>query len=187
MECHVPGISVQLFIADDTESYSFNSETGSMLVSSIIAANSNIKYWLITSFFDDYAVGAAQAAEAARIDEHTVVMSVGGAGLIQQWDTGKESSWKASVYIDQNIFAEPVFSGLYAMMSGVAMPETLWPDCVSPGSEYAVVSPAGYVITKENYKEYLEWTDASTGSDRYNYSGYRGSEYPVTYHRDDME
>jgi hypothetical protein len=31
-----------------------------------------------------------------------------------------------------------------------------------------------------------QW-DAATGVERYDYSGYKGTQFPVSYHRDDIE
>ncbi len=181
------GYQSNFFIADGGVTYGLDMDSGTTLVLEIITDNPHITYWLITAFYDDFAMGAVQAAEMAGLEDTVVVVDVGGATLINQWDSGIDSCWKASIYNNENIYVEPVFCGLYAMMSGMATPETLWPDCKSPGSEYAVVAPASIVMTKDNYREYLEWTDASTGGNLYNYSGYRGTEYPVTYHRDGLE
>ncbi len=169
----------QFFTADASGLGMIDSDTGYDIVSAVIAANPGIKYWLICACFDEYAVGAVQAAEAFGIENNCVVVSCGGTGLIEQWDSGGDSCWKAAVYTDVSLYTEPMICGLYAMMSGQATAETLWPEWVdtAAGDHYATLNPPSMVITRTNYQEYLEWVDAYTGQDVYDYP-YGGTQYP---------
>lgn len=140
-------------------------QTGFNLVSPVFAARPDIKYWLISGFFDDFTDGAAGAAEVAGKADTTVCSTFGGTGLIEKWDTGVTSCWRGAIYTDQRLYAMPIFCGLYAMMDGQNTAEDLWPEWVnhSVGDQYATVLLPTVVITKESYKEYLMWVAEYTG------------------------
>ena len=152
-----------------------DAQTGYDLAAATISAHAEIKYWLISGFFDDYTDGAARAIEAAGKTETTVCSTFGGSGLINQWDAGETgSAWRGAVYTDQRLYAEPIFFGLYALITGEATPETLFPEWVNHknGDTYATVQLPTAVITQDMYREYLMWVDT--------YTGIHQNEYDVT-------
>jgi ABC-type sugar transport system substrate-binding protein len=141
------------------------SQTGYNLAAATLAANPSIKYWLISGFFDDYTDGAARAAEAAGKSENTCCSTFGGSGLIAHWDAGETSCWRGAIFTDQRLYAMPIICGLYAMMSGQATPETIWPEWVNHarGDKYASVLLPTVVITQDMYQSYLRWVSTYTG------------------------
>lgn len=154
-----------------------NSDTAYNLASSAMSANPRYEYWLIACCIDNYADGAARAAAQLGKQDKTAVASIGGTDLMNRWDTGEESSWKSAVYTAQLIYAEPIFMAVYAQMSGVA-PEALWPEWVdkSSGEAYASLCPPSFIITIDDYKEYMEWVDRYTGVDYSPYE-YKGTQF----------
>jgi ABC-type sugar transport system substrate-binding protein len=166
-------------VADGAEAADLSIQGGYDLAFKVFKANSKIKYWLVCAFYDDYAQGAAEAAAASGKQDSCVVVDCGGSALIAQWDSGITTCWKASVFAAQIIFTEPMFCGLYAMMDGQATAETLWPQWIdkNAGEKYAYVDTPTYILTKDNYKEYLEWVDSYTGVNLSDYP-YNGTQFP---------
>jgi ABC-type sugar transport system substrate-binding protein len=164
-------------------------QTGYNMTAATIAAHPEVKYWLISGFFDDYTDGAARAIDAAGKTATTVCSTFGGSGLIAHWDAGEtNSAWRGAIFTDQRLYAMPIICGLYAMMSGQATAETLWPEWVnnSRGDKYASVLLPTVVITQDMYQSYLRWVDSYTGivQDKYtvapgNYSA--TAEVPASY------
>lgn len=153
------------YVADGASVGAFSAEAGFNLTAPVYAANQNIKYWLITACLDDYADGAARAAEQAGIDANCVATTCGGSGLINQWDAGTESCWKSAVYAAQIFFGENIFFALYNFMDGTATPDSIFPEWIdhSTNQKYAYVNLPTFTITKDTYKEYMEWVDGYTG------------------------
>ena len=156
----------------DSNFYFLDGVTGQMdaqtaydLASPTFSAHPEIKYWVACGFFDEYCAGIARAAEAAGKSAQTISCSTGGTSLITQWDGGDDSSWKAAVYTDQRLYAEPIICGLYAMMTGKATAETLWPEWVNKanGDKYASMELPATILTKDMYKDYLSFVDKDTG------------------------
>ncbi len=168
------------FYVGDGVSGPLDSNTAYVLSSAAFASDPDIQYWLICACIDDYANGAAQAAEAAGIDDRCVVVTCGGTPLMEQWDAGQESCWKAALYTDYALYSEPMICGLYAMMNGDATAETLWPEWINKnaGDTYASVQLPMVFITQGNYTEYLEWVDSYTGFNNYDYA-YGGTQYEL--------
>jgi ABC-type sugar transport system substrate-binding protein len=166
-------------VVDGATSGSFSAEGGFNLAAPAFASRPDIKYWLVTAFLDDYADGAARAAEQAGIDGTTVVTTCGGSGLINHWDKGEESCWKSAIYCAQILFGENIFFALYAFMSGQATPETIFPEWKTADSLYPYVNLPTFVIEKDTYKEYMEWVDKYTGINMSPYDAdYKGTEFP---------
>ena len=167
--------------ADGAATGTFTAQGGFDLAAAEFASNSDIKYWLICAFYDDYADGAVRAAEQAGIADTSVATTCGGTGLIAHWDAGEEdTAWKSAIFCAQTLFAEPIFFGLYAFMNGDATPETIFPEWIdtAAGETYAYVDLPSFTITRDNYKEYMEWVDAYTGINWSPYDDeYQGTEY----------
>ena len=158
-----------------------DAQTGYDLVAATISAHAEIKYWLISGFFDDYTDGAARAIDAAGKTETTTCSTFGGSGLINQWDAGDTgSAWRGAIYTDQRLYAEPIFFGLYAMMTGTATAESLFPEWVNHknGDTYATVQLPTVVITQDMYQQYLMWVDEYTGIHQRDYDVEPGSYSP---------
>lgn len=171
------------FVADGASTGTFSAQGGFDLAGPTYAANPQIKYWLVTAFFDDYADGAARAAEQAGIDANVVITACGGSGLIDHWDVGEESSWKSAVYSAQILFGEGIFFALYTFMDGTSTPETIFPEWIdhSTNQTYAYVNLPTFNITIDTYKEYMEWVDVHTGFNQSPYDDeYNGTEFDAT-------
>jgi ABC-type sugar transport system substrate-binding protein len=154
-------------------------QTGYTLASALLAAHPDIKYWLISGFFDDYTDGAARAVDAANKSANTVLSTFGGSGLINHWDAGEESAWRGAIFTDQRLYSMPIFCGLYSMMNKQATPDSLWPEWINHarGDKYASVLLPTVVITKDMYQGYLMWVDSYTGIHQNNYSVPPGTGY----------
>lgn len=161
----------------------FTSQTAYTLASTYMAANPDIKYWIACGFYDDYTMGCVSAARDAGKAETTVCSTAGGSTLFAQWDEGETSSWKHAVYTDQRLYAEPIFCGLYAMVTGQATAETLWPEWVdhSKGYKYATLLLPSVSMTHDMYKEYMAFVDKFTGIIQYDKYGITNpGTYPVS-------
>lgn len=147
-------------------------QTGYNLVSPVLAANRDIKYWLVSGFFDDFTDGAAGALTAAGKADTTVCSTFGGSALIDHWDAGEKSCWRGAIYTDQRLYAMPIICGLYAMMSGQTTAEELWPEWInhSTGDKYATVQLPTAVITEDTYREYMMWVASYTGIHQVDYN-----------------
>lgn len=156
--------------------------TGYDLSSATMAAHPDLKYWVGCGFFDDYTDGIARAADSAGKTDQVVCSTAGGTGLINHWDAGEESAWRSAIFTDQRLYAEPIFNGLYAMITGKATAETLWPEWINQknGDMYATLQLPSTTITKDMYQDYLEFVDNYTGIDLYNYNVPNPNTYPVT-------
>jgi len=162
--------------ADAATYANMTAEIGYNLVSSILAAHPEIEYWFISSATDDLATGAVRAVEAANKSDNALIISIGGDTLFGEWDSGSISCWKAAVYVAPMLYTEGMICGLIALIDGSATPETLWPQYKEAGEKYATVNLKCEVLTHDNYQEYLEWVDAYTGTNIYNYK-YNGTQY----------
>ena len=114
-------------------------QVGYDLSSATMSAHPELEYWVACGFFDDYSDGIARAADAAKKGNQVVSSTAGGTGLINHWDAGEVSAWKSAIFTDQRLYAEPIFNGLYAMITGKTTAEKLWPEWVnhSKGDTYA--------------------------------------------------
>jgi ABC-type sugar transport system substrate-binding protein len=173
-----PNQNDNYFVCDSITSGNPDASTAYNLISATIVAHPEIKHWLIATMFDDFAVGACRAVEGQNLDAASCVNTIGGSTLVKQWDTGYDGSWKFAIYTAQPLFSEPIFFGLYALMNKDATMETLWSEWISPGQKYAHMPVVSQVMTKENYKDYLECVDQYTGMDLSNYT-YTGQQFTL--------
>ncbi|MDR1216992.1 MAG: hypothetical protein LBJ99_00205, partial [Oscillospiraceae bacterium] len=68
------------------------------------------------------------AIEAQGFDDNACVVTFGGSSLIEQWDSGIESSARYAMFTAQTIMAEPLINALWAYITEWKTPETIWPD-----------------------------------------------------------
>ncbi len=168
-----PDIKERYFHADCMVG-NLDSSTAYSVVGSILPTQPSIKYWLIVGTVDDFADGAVTAAMDAGMEDNVIAISMGSPGLVVQWEAGEQTSWKAALSSIGVIYAEPIFCGLYAQVTGQATAEELWnPEWVdkSKGETYANLLLPTIILEYENYKNYFEWVDLYSGMDR--------SDYPV--------
>lgn len=171
MEKTYPDIKDRYFHADCMVG-NLDSSTAYSVTGSILPTQPSIKYWLIVGTVDDFADGAITAAMDAGMEDRVVAISMGSPGLIAQWEAGEQTQWKAALSSIGVIYAEPIFCGLYAQVTGQATAEELWnPEWVdkSKGESYANLLLPTIILEHENYQQYFEWVDLYTGMDRSNY------------------
>lgn len=155
-------------------------QTAYNLAAPVMDANSKLKYWIGCGFFDDYSVGIARAAADAGKAGTAVCSTAGGTALISLWDAGGTGALKSAVCIEPRLYTEPIFCGLYAMITGRVTPASLWPEWIdrSAGQTYADLRLPAVTITQDNYKDYLAFVDTYTELDAYPYPE-TDATYPV--------
>lgn len=181
------------FYSASDPAYQATAAMGYSLTKAILQANPSIEYWLICACFDNYAEGAVRAATEMGLNTVTAVTSAGpdtidrgdrgysvGSNLIYDWDHAADTCWKSTIFTPQALNAEPMICGLYALMSGKATPETLFLSWINKkaGNSYATMTAPVFMLTQDNYKEYLEWADAYTGFNDYSYAN-QGTSFPL--------
>jgi len=130
-------------------------QTGFDLASATLAGNPQIEHWFITSCLEQYAQGAARAAEALNMEDKVLVTAVGSDILTTEWDTNYDGSWVSCLAISNYLYAAPTVCGLIAMLDGKATPESLWTDQKGPNDKAAFYKTSNSMITKDTYKEYF--------------------------------
>ena len=126
------------------------------LVSAIVGAQPSIEKWLIFSAYDDLAVGACRAIEAAGKENDTVLIDIGGERGIPEWKAGNAPEWKACVYFSAMDFAIPLVDAIFEMRAGTD-PKNIFPDLKEAGQEYSSYKITGTVVTPDTYEGiYLE-------------------------------
>ena len=173
-----PGNENKFIVADGAAAAKLDSDTGYSISAPVIAAHPEVDYWIVCGLLDDYADGCARALEAAGKADKAIITVMGGSGLINHWDAGEDSCWKSALFTAQSIYSEPIFFGLYYQMTGQVTSEKLWPDWVNKGAgeTYPSLQLPSFFITKDNYKEYMEWCDSYTGINSSNYE-YKGTQF----------
>ncbi len=119
---------------------------------------------------DDFGQGAARALEStAGKADNAIVTTIGGETLIAEWDAGYDGCWVSAIYTAQMIYTEGIICGLVAFIDGRATPETLWSSFINPGEKYAYVAIPSVTLSRDTYRDYLEWVDQYTGCDLFDY------------------
>ena len=157
----------------DTIVGNLDATTAYQVSGAVLATNPQIKYWLIVGCVDDFADGAVTAAMDAGLAGNTVAISMGGPGLFAQWDSGEVTDFKGTLTSIGVIYAEPIFFGLYALVTGDATEETLWvPEWVnkSRGETYAQLLLPTIILEHDTYEYYFDWVNNYIGLPLTNYS-----------------
>ena len=108
-----------------------DAQTSQNLVTQIVSNEPQIKVWLIPCAFDDYAMGAANAAHNLGINDITCVVSNGGVQMAAQYDAGVDGAWRFSQASNGGIYVNFIMNALWAQMAGQATSEELYPEWVS--------------------------------------------------------
>lgn len=151
-------------------------EAGYNLVSTLIVANPDIKYWFVATTAETMAFGAARALEDFDLDETSAVVNNGVDSLIKQWDSGAVTCFRAGNAIPNATRTNAYWNCLYAFMAGWATPESIWPDCTPEGETYAYVILNSNMVNETNYKSFFAWADNLIDYNMYNYE-WDGTEY----------
>ncbi len=141
----------------------------------IISTNSDIEVWLVGGIIDDWAQGAASVLATSGLTDTSCCVAFGGSGLIAQLDGGQYDSFRYALFTAQLIMGEPILGSVYAYLMGWATPDTIYPSWVNPndcgvdGHTYSnVLLPTSW-LSKDEYKEYLEWCDLYAHADEFPY------------------
>jgi ABC-type sugar transport system substrate-binding protein len=154
-----------IFDGDGVTLGNINNEVGYNLTSQIVTAHTEVKYWMVDACVEDFAQGAARAAETLGRDESTfLITDVGSVMLAIDWDAGYEGSWISCYAISDYAYAGPAALGLIALVDGRATVETLWPERRAPGDKATVWIAESSIVTKDTYKEYLTSIDGKYGA-----------------------
>jgi ABC-type sugar transport system substrate-binding protein len=175
----LPGAKVELADTIAESSGAFDNELSYNMVSRRLAANSDVKYWIILSPFDYLSVGCVRAAEEYNLVDSTLVACCNGDLYIPLLEEGTTSAWRFCLYWDMGILAKFLFFGLYARVSGAVESEELWPDFVKPGEPYAGLQIGAVVMGPDNYEDVLGYIDNYTGIPHYGKQWTSGIEYPM--------
>jgi len=116
------------FYADVSTAGAADQTAAQNLVTQYLSNPGDVEIWLIAAAFDDYAMGAANAAQNLGFTDKTCVACSGGSNLILQWDSGIRNAWRYALFTAQSLYAEPIISALWAMMAGQATADEIWPD-----------------------------------------------------------
>ena len=133
-----------------------------------------IDHWLCYTVVMNDARDICNAAEEFGVsDMFTIITNGYDDELIESWDNGEETPWKAVMLSDNMLWAELLVGAVYDMWAGQIVAEDLW-------SEWIDGNDPGYgkhllpvnLFDKDNYQEYFEWTDVYSGADNYDYDVY---------------
>ncbi|HHT17185.1 MAG TPA: substrate-binding domain-containing protein [Papillibacter sp.] len=125
-----PTVNPANFYYADASSGSMDQTTAQNLATQIMSNPKGVEVWLVAGAFDDFAMGAANAAENLGLTDKTCAVTIGGSNLALQWDSGIQNAWRYALFTAQSIYAEPIIAGLWSMMAGQAAAEELWPEWV---------------------------------------------------------
>jgi ABC-type sugar transport system substrate-binding protein len=178
------------FFTVDASSGGMDADTARNLVQPIVSTNSQFTNWLIVACMDDYAIGASAAIDSLGLTDDSVIVDMGGSGLVKIFDAGQNDAWRYACYTAQTIYLEPVVGALYSYMGGYATPDTIWPQWINnndhgiDGHTYAGYLLPVFWLDKDNYKEYLAWSDIYAEANSYpDYprDGISRDDYPVNF------
>jgi len=122
----------------------------------IRSGNPQFKYWFVTAVVDIYAQGIVRAAEDLGAADTTLVICCDGNMILGEWGGGYTgTTWAGAIHVAPVYHSEPIVHGLLAMMDGRATPDTLWADKKASGANFAQVQMELFVMTIDNYQDYL--------------------------------
>ncbi|MDR2357643.1 MAG: substrate-binding domain-containing protein [Oscillospiraceae bacterium] len=175
----VPGAKIELADTIAESTGAFDNELSYNMVSRRLAANPDVKYWIVLGPFDYLSVGCVRAVEEYGIDGNTVVACCNGDLYIPLLEEGAASAWRFCLYWDMAVMAKYLFFGLYARVSGAVEGPELWPDFVKPGEACAGLQLKAVIMDPSNYEDILGYIDYVTGLSYYGKQWTSGTEYEL--------
>jgi L-arabinose transport system substrate-binding protein len=133
-----------------------NTEASFKQVSAILAANPNIKSWVIMGSVDSYAMGACRAVESAGLQDNTILVSSGGELAVKEWANGTAKCWRATCYYSAMDFAQAITDGLMKQLRQGVKAQDLYPEFKTQGQDYSAVEISGNMCTASDYKQYVK-------------------------------
>jgi ABC-type sugar transport system substrate-binding protein len=163
---YYPGNDANVFSVDGVVG-KMDAQTGSDLTAPVISGNPNIKYWYIVGVLEQYAQGAALAAEDLGVGKNTMVTTVNSDVLTGMWETGYDGCFVSCVAVSPAKYAAPAISALLAIIEGKATFDTLWTSRRAAGDTYTVYYMDTEIVTKDTYKPYFEEVKAVIDSTKW--------------------
>ena len=156
-----PGLEKNIFMVDMLGT-NFTPEEAYDKAAAILAANPDIKYWLVMSAGEEWGIGIARAAEAAGKQENMIIGTVqSDYAFSGTWDDPTNTpEWRATIPMYMPAFAAPMAAGLVALMDHRATPETLWLKDRAPGDFATYLAIPAEVVTRDTYKAFVAKYDA---------------------------
>jgi len=170
--------AAKIDLADCLAEGGVSSEIAYNMVARRLAANPDIKHWIILSPFDYLSVGACRAVEEYNVVDNACVACCNGDQYIPLLEDGTEGAWRFCLFWDNGVWAKFLFYGLYAQVSGVVKPGELWPDFIKSGESYAGLQLGTVIMDAGNYKDVLGYIDHFTGVPYFGYE-WTGFEFPM--------
>ena len=145
----------QVFTADGIVG-TLNTETGYDMISPIFTANSDVEYWFVISCLEQYAQGAARAAENLDIEDKVLASCVGSDILSSEWEAGYEGCWVTCLAVSDYLYTVPTICGLISLIDGTSTPESLWTQKRAEGDAYTIYYIGNEMVTKDTYQDYFD-------------------------------
>jgi ABC-type sugar transport system substrate-binding protein len=137
----------------------FSVEGGNKMTSTIMSAHPEITKWFVVGLVDDWSVGATRAIEALNKQADALVVSVQADAFVKELESGGTGDvYVAASAISPAEFASYMALNLVTILEGRATAETIWPEWVADGSQYACVKIRGTMVTKDTYQEWQQDT-----------------------------
>lgn len=149
----------------------YDESGGSYSISQILEEKTQYSHWLCYGCFTGLADSICTALTDHGFADTSVVVGYGMSDtLFESWDSGAAMPERAAFTSSELLGAEHTVSALYAFMTGMSTPETIWSDWIDENDAgYGKRALPFYWITKENYRQFAEWIDLYAGANFYSY------------------
>jgi ABC-type sugar transport system substrate-binding protein len=133
----------------------FSMQGGNDMTAATISAHADIKKWFVVGLVDDWAQGAARAAETLGKTKDVLVSSVQADAFINEMKTGNTGSCYVSACgVSSAEFAVNLALGVVTVLENRATAKTLWPEYQVNG--FAQMKVLGTMITKDTYQKFID-------------------------------
>jgi hypothetical protein len=133
----------------------FSMQGGNDMTSATISAHTEIQKWFVVGLVDDWAQGAARAAETLNKKADILISSVQADAFLNEMKTGNtDSSYVSACAVSSSEFAINLALGIVTVLEGRATAQTLWPEFQVDG--FAQMKVLGTMITKDTYQKFVD-------------------------------
>lgn len=147
--------NTMFFTADAAVTNTVDSDSSYKAVAAIFAANPDVKYWWVPCAIENFAQGAARAAESMGIEHKVLITDVGSDVLCSEWENNYDGCWVSCLAISNYLYAAPTISGLVSLIDGKSTHESLWSHMRAPGDKCTFYLTSSQMVTKDTYKDYF--------------------------------
>ncbi len=135
----------------------FSAQGGNTMTATTLATHPEIEYWFVVGLVDDWALGATRAVESMSMEDNVLAASVQADAFLSEMQNGYTGSvYVSACAVSSAEFAVNMASNIIAIMEGRATAETIWPEWLDEGSEYACMKIKGTMITSDTYQEFVD-------------------------------